>query len=145
MVTAEATFSPIQSEEPMSKTQDIDLPNAEKFAQLQTQLADRWQSIDAFDRRPRQIVVVPSLSLDQAELMKIKGVHYYEERLLFALIRLRNPETRLVYVTSQPSAPEHCGLLPGAVARDSKFSCARSPRPVLHLRLFPQAPLQKRS
>ena len=81
------------------------------------ELAERWQPIDVFDRRPRQIVVVPSLSLDQAELMKIKGVHHYEERLLFSLIRLRNPETRLIYVTSQPLHPSivdyYLELLPG--------------------------------
>jgi hypothetical protein len=89
----------------------------EAFAKLQAQLADRWQSIDIFDRSPRQIVVVPSLSLDQAELMKIQGVHHYEERLLFSLIRLRNPETRLIYVTSQPLHPSivdyYLELLPG--------------------------------
>ncbi len=90
---------------------------AELFAQLQAQLMERWESIDIFDRRPRQIVVVPSLSLDQAELSKIKGVHHYEERLLFSLIRLRNPETRLIYVTSQPLHPSvvdyYLELLPG--------------------------------
>ena len=91
--------------------------DTERFHRLQAQLKDRWQSIDAFDRRPRQILVVPSLSLDQAELMKIKGVHHYEERLLFSLIRLRNPETRLIYVTSQPLHPSivdyYLELLPG--------------------------------
>lgn len=88
-----------------------------KFQKLQAKLADRWQSIDNFDRTPRQILVVPSLSLDQEELSKVEGVHYYEERLLFALIRLRNPETRLIYVTSQPLHPSivdyYLELLPG--------------------------------
>ncbi len=113
MVTAEAIF-------PVSRTQGTG-PETEaaaaRFHQLQAQLADRWQSIDAFDRRPRQILVVPSLSLDQSELMKIKGVHHYEERLLFSLIRLRNPETRIIYVTSQPLHPSivdyYLELLPG--------------------------------
>ncbi|MGI8935160.1 MAG: peptide ligase PGM1-related protein [Phormidesmis sp.] len=113
MVTAEAIF-------PVSQTQGTGPEPeaaAERFHQLQAQLADRWQSIDAFDRRPRQILVVPSLSLDQSELMKIKGVHHYEERLLFSLIRLRNPETRIIYVTSQPLHPSivdyYLELLPG--------------------------------
>ncbi len=91
--------------------------SAATFASLQAQLVERWQSIDVFDRNPRQIVVVPSLSLDQAELSKIQGVHHYEERLLFSLIRLRNPETRLIYVTSQPLHPSivdyYLELLPG--------------------------------
>ncbi len=89
----------------------------ERFASLKVQLKERWQSIDEFDRSPRQILVVPSLSLDQAELRKVQGVHYYEERLLFSLIRLRNPETRLIYVTSQPLHPSvvdyYLELLPG--------------------------------
>ncbi len=115
MVTAEATFFHHSLEDLAS--QSGQKPAADEFTRLQAQLADRWQSIDAFDRSPRQIVVVPSLSLDQAELMKIKGVHHYEERLLFALIRLRNPETRLIYVTSQPLHPSivdyYLELLPG--------------------------------
>ena len=116
MVIAEATFSHHSSLEDLA-SQSVQKPTHDEFAKLQAQLSDRWQSIDAFDRSPRQIVVVPSLSLDQAELMKIKGVHHYEERLLFALIRLRNPETRLIYVTSQPLHPSivdyYLELLPG--------------------------------
>ena len=45
---------------------------------------------------------MPSLTLDQRELEKLEGASYYEERLLFLLIRLRNPHARMVYVTSQP-------------------------------------------
>lgn len=90
---------------------------AERFHQLQAKLPDRWRSIDEFDQSPRQILVVPSLSLDQEELSKVKGVHHYEERLLFSLIRLRNPETRIIYVTSQPLHPSivdyYLELLPG--------------------------------
>ncbi|MEM9092225.1 MAG: peptide ligase PGM1-related protein [Cyanobacteria bacterium P01_F01_bin.53] len=89
----------------------------EHFHELQSHLPERWRSIDDFDRSPRQIIVVPSLSLDQEELSKVQGVHYYEERLLFALIRLRNPETRIIYVTSQPLHPSvvdyYLELLPG--------------------------------
>ncbi|KPQ35749.1 MAG: hypothetical protein HLUCCA11_09280 [Phormidesmis priestleyi Ana] len=102
---------------PASLVEQMEVEQMDEFATLQLELAERWQPIDVFDRRPRQIVVVPSLSLDQAELMKIKGVHHYEERLLFSLIRLRNPETRLIYVTSQPLHPSivdyYLELLPG--------------------------------
>ncbi|MEL6938443.1 MAG: peptide ligase PGM1-related protein [Cyanobacteria bacterium J06598_1] len=112
MATAEA---PVSQSQPCQSPQLADV--RETFASLQHQLADRWQSIDDFDRRPRQILVVPSLSLDQEELRKVKGVHHYEERLLFSLIRLRNPETRLIYVTSQPLHPSivdyYLELLPG--------------------------------
>ncbi len=50
-------------------------------------------------------MVVPSLTLDQAELTKLEGAPFYEERLLFLLIRLRDPRARVVYVTSQPVHP----------------------------------------
>lgn len=94
-----------------------DLDDAAQFRALQHQLKERWRSADEFDEQDRQILVVPSLSLDQEELQKVAGVHYYEERLLFALIRLRNPNTRLIYVTSQPLHPSivdyYLELLPG--------------------------------
>ena len=47
----------------------------------------------------------PSMTLDQSELRKLPGASFYEERLLFLLIRLRNPRARMVYVTSQPVHP----------------------------------------
>jgi PGM1 C-terminal domain len=77
----------------------------DKFQHLQSQLLDRWQTINQFDLSDCDILVVPSVSLDQAELLKVPGSHHYEERLLFSLIRLRNPRTRLIYVTSQPLTP----------------------------------------
>jgi hypothetical protein len=90
---------------------------AAQFQQLQAHLCNLWRPSDQFDARDCQVLVVPSLSLDQAELQKIAGVHYYEERLLFSLIRLRNPKTRLIYVTSQPLHPSivdyYLELLPG--------------------------------
>ena len=75
---------------------------AEKFRYLQNQLRDRWQSIDQLDNSDYDILVIPSVSLDQRELQKIQGFLHYEERLLFSLIRLQNPRTRVIYVTSQP-------------------------------------------
>jgi len=90
---------------------------AARFHTLQMQLRDRWHTVERFDSSDADIVVVPSLSLDQRELIKIQGVHHYEERLLFSLIRLRNPRTRLVYITSQPLHPSvidyYLQLLPG--------------------------------
>lgn len=109
------------------------------FQELQQTLRDRWSSTDEFDTQERHIVVVPSLSLDQEELQKIEGVNHYEERLLFSLIRLRNPNTHLVYVTSQPLHPSivdyYLELLPGipsSHARDrltllSAYDSSRKP------------------
>ncbi|HEY9706944.1 MAG TPA: hypothetical protein V6D48_01940, partial [Oculatellaceae cyanobacterium] len=75
---------------------------AEQFRQLQSQLRDRWLNIDQFDQDDCDILVVPSVSMDQRELKKIQGFLHYEERLLFSLIRLRNPRTRLIYLTALP-------------------------------------------
>lgn len=102
---------------------------SDKFRQLQAQLRQQalvpemnpWQSVtlpdDSDFDSDFDIFVVPSLSLDQRELLKIEGVLHYEERLLFSLIRLRNPRTRLVYITSQPLPPividYYLQLLPG--------------------------------
>jgi len=100
------TFSPDESLEKVTKIQ-----------QLQTQLRDRWLSVDAFDAEENDVLVIPSLSLDQRELLKVTGVNYYEERLLFSIIRLRNPRTRVIYITSQPVNPNvidyYLQLLPG--------------------------------
>ena len=78
---------------------------SEQFRHLQGQLRDRWRMVDLFDRDDYDIVVVPSLSLDRREIHKIQGVLHYEERMLFSLIRLRNPRVRLIYVTCMPLPP----------------------------------------
>ena len=78
---------------------------AEEFARLRDTLARFWGDTFPADDKPYTSVVVPSLTLDASELAKIPGVAHYEERLLFLLIRLRNPHARLVYVTSQPVHP----------------------------------------
>jgi len=75
------------------------------FERLRPRLLEVWDAMTMQDEVPHTSVVVPSLTLDQSELRKIPGVAFYEERLLFLLIRLRNPRARVVYVTSQPVHP----------------------------------------
>ncbi len=75
------------------------------FERLKPQLERLWDVVFPGDDEPYTSVVVPSLTLDQSELAKIPGVAFYEERLLFLLMRLRNPRARMVYVTSQPIHP----------------------------------------
>jgi hypothetical protein len=75
------------------------------FHQLQQQLRERWPTDVELEQDDCDILVLPSFSLDQQVGKKVAGFLHYEERLLFSLIRLRNPKTRLVYVTSQPLAP----------------------------------------
>ena len=72
---------------------------------LKPRLAEVWETLLMREEEPHTSVVVPSLTLDQAELKKLPGVAFYEEPLLFLLIRLRNPRARMVYVTSQPIHP----------------------------------------
>src|SRR5262249_58169717 len=69
---------------------------------LKPRLQEVWQALVDRDEEAYTSVVVPSLTLDQAELRKLPGASFYEERLLFLLIRLRNPRARMVFVTSQP-------------------------------------------
>ncbi|HEY6549081.1 MAG TPA: peptide ligase PGM1-related protein, partial [Vicinamibacteria bacterium] len=64
-----------------------------------------WNVLTMREEEPHTSVIVPSLTLDQSELRKLPGASFYEERLLFLLIRLRNPRARLVYVTSQAVHP----------------------------------------
>lgn len=91
--------------------------NTEKFHQLQSQLRQMWQNNDIFAQNDCDILVVPSFSMDQEVGQKVAGFLHYEERLLFSLIRLRNPQTRLIYVTAEPLSPlivdYYLQLLPG--------------------------------
>ena len=75
------------------------------FELLKPRLAQIWSALTASDDRSYTSVVVPSMTLDQSELRKLVGAAFYEERLLFLLIRLRNPKAHVVYVTSQPVHP----------------------------------------
>lgn len=87
------------------------------FARLQERLVAQFRDIFPNPRAPRTVVVVPSMSMNPELLEKVSGVQYYEERLLFILMLLRHPNTRVVYVTSQPIAPSiidyYLHLLPG--------------------------------
>ncbi len=74
------------------------------FEALQARLAPLFHAVVENDRRPHTVIVIPSLSLDARELAKISGVHHYEERLLYNLMLLRRPRTRMIFVTSQPIA-----------------------------------------
>ena len=88
-----------------------------QFRQLQDRLRQLWQDEDIFEQDDCDILVIPSFSIDQQVGQKIPGFLHYEERMLFSLIRLRNPHTRLIYVTAQPLSPliveYYLQLLPG--------------------------------
>ena len=75
------------------------------FERLKPRLNEVWDVISAREDLPATSIVVPSFTLDQEELTKLEGAAFYEERLLFLLIRLRNPRAHVTYVTSQPVHP----------------------------------------
>ncbi len=101
----------------MEKLNDSIEEIAEQFRTLQNKLRQRSQTPNQLNLDEYDVLVIPSLSLDQQELQKVEGVHQYEERLLFSLTRLRNPRMRLIYVTSQPIHPSvidyYLHLMPG--------------------------------
>jgi len=75
------------------------------FEELQAAFVRRTWGSDPFLLNAGTIVVLPSLSFPVPELRKIVGIQHYEERMLFALLLLRNPQLRIVYLTSQPVDP----------------------------------------
>jgi hypothetical protein len=88
-----------------------------RFAELQRRLAPLFRRAFPDRLSPQTIVVLPSMTLDGAELRKLTGAPHYEERLLCMLMLLRRPRNRVVYLTSQP-IPEslvdyYLHLLPG--------------------------------
>lgn len=91
--------------------------SSDKFEQLQQSLRDRWQQADILEEDNHDILVIPSFSIDQEIGKNVSGFLHYEERLLFSLIRLCKPHTRLIYVTALPLSPMiidyYLQMLPG--------------------------------
>jgi len=88
-----------------------------RFAELQRGLGPLFARVFSDRLAEQTVVVVPSLTLDGGEGVKLRGARHYEERLLCPLMLLRLPRTRVVYVTSQPVAGTivdyYLHLLPG--------------------------------
>src|SRR6266566_2725206 len=89
----------------------------DQFDRLQKKLVPLWKSIERFNQDPQTIVVVPSMSIDAIGAGAV--VQAYEERYLFLLLLLRQPQARLIYVTSQTILPNiidyYLDLLPGVI------------------------------
>lgn len=102
------------------------------YAALQAKLVPLWKSIASMNRDPQTIVVVPSITLDALN-MPPAVLQAMEERFLFMLILLRQPNARMIYVTSRPILPDvvdyYLGLLPGVIPAHAR---ARFFNPVPH-------------
>jgi hypothetical protein len=92
------------------------------FDALQAKLVPLWSSIRKMTNDEQTIVVIPSLTVD----FPLEGnlLRAYEERFLFLLLLLRQPNARLVVVTSQPIDDKlvdyYLGLLPGVITSQAR-------------------------
>ncbi|MFN2136321.1 MAG: peptide ligase PGM1-related protein [Candidatus Promineifilaceae bacterium] len=100
---------------------------AEAFARLQEKLPEMWREVGSTDpggapQRENTVVVVPSLSIDM-EIPTVKQ-QAYEERFLFLLFLLGQPNLRLIYLTSQPVMPEiidyYLDILPSTIIANAR-------------------------
>lgn len=99
----------------------------DRFDDLQRKLVPLWQTIGRTDpggevQPENTIVVVPSMTVD---IDLPGGIHaIYEERFMFMLFLLQQPEVRMVYVTSREVMPEvvdyYLHLLPAVVASSAR-------------------------
>ncbi len=108
----------------MDAPPSLDLLELERFDRLQRSFPAMYRQVFSDPKAPRTVVVVPSMSLDTAELAKIDGVLHYEERMLCLLMLLKLPRTEVVYVTSLGVDPAivdyYLHLLPGVPAAHAR-------------------------
>jgi hypothetical protein len=107
----------------------MDASATAKFNRLQIKLVHLWKMIGQPDQPGSEhqqaentIVVIPSMSIDT----DFKGMEQqtYEERFLFMLFLLRQPNIRILYVTSQPIHASiidyYLSILPGVVTSNAR-------------------------
>ena len=97
------------------------------FARLQEKLPGMWADIGSGEpagriQRPATVVVIPSLSVD-LEFPTVKQ-QAYEERFLFMLFLLGQPNMRMIYVTSlairRVIIDYYLDMVPGAVYSNAR-------------------------
>jgi hypothetical protein len=95
-----------------------------RFAELQQTLVTQYKELWEDRGTWQTVVVVPSISFDTALTDFFQGLQFYEERMLFMLMLLRNPRTRVVFITSHAIDPAiidyYLHLLPGIPSRHAK-------------------------
>ncbi|CAN5523069.1 peptide ligase PGM1-related protein [soil metagenome] len=94
------------------------------FNEIQQRFTQQYEKVFPDKLAPRTVVILPSLSLDQEILSKIKGAVHYEERMLCLLMLLRMPLTKIIYLSSIPLADSivdyYLHLLPGITGHHAR-------------------------
>ncbi|MEP7164261.1 MAG: peptide ligase PGM1-related protein [Ferruginibacter sp.] len=94
------------------------------FNEIQKTLIAQFEKVFPDKLAPRTVVIIPSLSLDQEILSKIKGSVHYEERMLCLLMLLRMPLTKIIYISSMPISEViidyYIHLLPGITGHHAR-------------------------
>lgn len=101
---------------PLSQLDDAE--RYRRFDVLQQTMPAVWEAMRlGFD--DESVVVVPSISIEGPTPKSGTIVQAMEERALFLLLLLRQPQLRMIYVTSQPVSEViieyYLGLLPGVI------------------------------
>lgn len=119
-----------ESNERRTFTAPLNIPAAgseeerQAFFALQQNFGKQYENIFPDKLAPRTVVILPSLTLDQDILSKIKGAVHYEERLLCLLMLLRMPLTKVIYVSSVPIEDSivdyYLHLLPGITSQHAR-------------------------
>lgn len=92
------------------------------FDALQARLVPLWRSLQGINTDPQTIVVVPTVDIDVD--LPATVLQAFEERYLFLLLLLRQPQARMIYVTGQPIHPDivdyYLDLLPGVISSHAR-------------------------
>jgi len=92
-----------------------------RFEKLQSRMSTVEAAARA--RRARSLVVVPSRTIDDWHQLPTVSPAF-EERLLYSLLELRDPNLSMTYVTSSPIAPSiidyYLSMLPRRIRRDAR-------------------------
>lgn len=79
------------------------------------ELVKRLGPISPSELEEGTVIVLPSVSFPPEELQKIIGIQHYEERLLCLLLLLRNPNLRMLFISSvripEPIVDYYLGFL----------------------------------
>jgi hypothetical protein len=100
----------------------IDRTDQDAYDRLQAKLVPLWSSLDHLNNDEQTIVVVPSADIDVE--ISASELQAYEERYLFLLFLLRQPNARMIYVTGQAIHPDiidyYLDLLPGVISSHAR-------------------------